>query len=330
MPLVTIIVPVFNREATISDSLTSIIEQTFQDWKLVVVDDNSTDRSAEIIDSFIERDSRIQSKKNIEYSHSAAGARLSGLLELDTPFVAFLDSDDCWPSYHLQTCINYLNQFNEIDFIFGNIQRYRGNQLIGKSKFDDEIKIFEIFKIDWMDDNFGVINDDNLLKKSLINRFVPGLHTSVFRSEVFRQVTLDDKLKVGEDFLFNLECIHHGFKLGVSRKIHLHYRVHENNISNSNNIGDALKSLKIWQDEVFILGHAIERKVKLTSDQKIALNNRLADTLMWHLSACHEQLGDYKNAFKTKSKAVALNPLNLKFYKSTIGLFFRYVYHYAK
>jgi teichuronic acid biosynthesis glycosyltransferase TuaG len=92
MPLVTIIVPVFNREATISDSLTSIIEQTFQDWKLVVVDDNSTDRSAEIIDSFIERDSRIQSKKNIEYSHSAAGARLSGLLELDTPFVAFLDS----------------------------------------------------------------------------------------------------------------------------------------------------------------------------------------------------------------------------------------------
>ena len=93
--------PVYNREKTLEKSVRSIIEQSYQNWKLVIVDDNSTDSSLSLIKTLSEKDHRISCKINTKYSHSPAGARLSGLEAVEGSYVSFLDSDDTWPSYHL-------------------------------------------------------------------------------------------------------------------------------------------------------------------------------------------------------------------------------------
>ena len=60
MPLISIIIPVYNSEKTLNRCVNSILNQTFMDWELLLVDDGSTDHSLDIIKGYAERDSRIK------------------------------------------------------------------------------------------------------------------------------------------------------------------------------------------------------------------------------------------------------------------------------
>lgn len=93
MPAVTIVVPIFNDEAWISDALTSCIQQTLEDIEIICVDDASADNSAAIVKEFQARDPRIRlihKSKN----QSAFRARRDGIAQARSPFVLFLDGDD--------------------------------------------------------------------------------------------------------------------------------------------------------------------------------------------------------------------------------------------
>lgn len=91
--LVSIVMPAFNNEAFIGDSLRSVMAQTYRNWELLVVDDASTDRTAEIVESF--RDPRIRLFRNGR-NVGAALSRNRALREARGKWVAFLDSDDLW------------------------------------------------------------------------------------------------------------------------------------------------------------------------------------------------------------------------------------------
>lgn len=93
--LVSIVMPAYNASRTIADSIQSVIDQTYQNWELLIVDDISTDNTIDICREFISKDSRI---KYIELPEKggAAGARNRAIDEAQGRFVAFLDSDDLW------------------------------------------------------------------------------------------------------------------------------------------------------------------------------------------------------------------------------------------
>ena len=95
-PQVSIIMPCYNAEHFISDAIESVISQTFSDWELLVVDDCSTDNSADIIRSFCEKDARIQYFKTDSPSGSPAIPRNIGIENAKGHYIAFLDSDDLW------------------------------------------------------------------------------------------------------------------------------------------------------------------------------------------------------------------------------------------
>jgi len=92
MPKVSIIMPIYNCEEYLSESLGSVLCQTFSDWELVCVDDGSTDRSLEILQEYREKDSRI--RIYTQHNQGAGVARNLGLQECSGEFVAFLDADD--------------------------------------------------------------------------------------------------------------------------------------------------------------------------------------------------------------------------------------------
>lgn len=96
---VSIVIPTYNRAATIGRTMDSFIAQTFEDWEMIVVDDHSTDNTKEVIENYHKRDVRIRYMLN-ERKKGAQGARNTGLLHAQADWIVLFDSDDIpYPEY---------------------------------------------------------------------------------------------------------------------------------------------------------------------------------------------------------------------------------------
>lgn len=92
MPLISVIIPVYNGEKTIQETIESVLNQTFQDWELLIINDGSQDATLEIVEGI--QDSRI---KVFSYTNAGqATSRNRGFSYSVGEFVAFLDADDLW------------------------------------------------------------------------------------------------------------------------------------------------------------------------------------------------------------------------------------------
>ncbi|TQP52562.1 glycosyltransferase family 2 protein [Vibrio cholerae] len=115
--LVSIIMPAYNAESTIALSIDSVISQTYKEWELIVVDDGSYDKTAEIVKSY----SIHHNIYLIENHHvkGAAGARKSAIDKANGKYIAFLDSDDIWEDQKLEKQISYM-QNNGYGFVYSD------------------------------------------------------------------------------------------------------------------------------------------------------------------------------------------------------------------
>lgn len=109
---IDVLVTVYNGERFLAQTLDSVIAQTFTDWRLIVVDDLSTDRTAAIISEYAQRDPRILLVKG-EHKGIAAAANI-GLAHVTAPLVARLDGDDIALPERLQVQFDYLCQHPEV------------------------------------------------------------------------------------------------------------------------------------------------------------------------------------------------------------------------
>lgn len=95
MVTVSVLMPAYNAAATIETSISSVIEQTYTDWELLVINDHSDDATAHIVGKLTKHDGRIQLLDN-SGARGAAGARNTGLAVAKGHYIAFLDADDLW------------------------------------------------------------------------------------------------------------------------------------------------------------------------------------------------------------------------------------------
>lgn len=105
--LVSVIMPSWNTSNFIAESIQSVIDQTYENWELIIVDDCSTDNTDEVVAKFT--DKRIRYFKN-EKNSGAALSRNRGLREARGEWIAFLDSDDLWNSEKLEHQISFMNK----------------------------------------------------------------------------------------------------------------------------------------------------------------------------------------------------------------------------
>ena len=91
-PRISVVMPVYNVQAYIEDAIQSVLDQTFTDFELVIVDDGGSDNSIKIARTFSDERIRIVSQPN----RGLAGARNTGIAKARAPYIALLDSDDCW------------------------------------------------------------------------------------------------------------------------------------------------------------------------------------------------------------------------------------------
>lgn len=115
-PTCSIIMPCYNSSKWIEKSISSVLNQSFNDWELIIVDDCSSDNSVNIIEDYIFLDKRIKlikSKKN----NGAAQSRNIGISISHGRYIAFLDSDDLWHPKKLETQISFM-QKSSLPFSF--------------------------------------------------------------------------------------------------------------------------------------------------------------------------------------------------------------------
>ncbi|MDE6559255.1 MAG: glycosyltransferase [Muribaculaceae bacterium] len=96
LPLVSVITPCYNASEYISDAIKSVVNQSFSDWEMIIVDDGSNDNSAEIIKSFVSADNRIKYIRLDIPSGSPSLPRNVGIDNSKGKYIAFLDADDMW------------------------------------------------------------------------------------------------------------------------------------------------------------------------------------------------------------------------------------------
>lgn len=100
-PLVSVIMPAYGAEAYIEEAIASVQAQTYENWELLVLEDCSPDRCAQIVEDMAREDSRIRLLRN-EKNMGVARTRNRGLDLCRGDYVAFLDSDDLWRPQKLQ------------------------------------------------------------------------------------------------------------------------------------------------------------------------------------------------------------------------------------
>ena len=106
--LVSIIMPSWNTAKYISESIQCVVDQTYQNWELLIVDDCSTDNTDEVVKPFL-ADHRIKYIKN-EKNSGAALTRNRAMREAEGEWIAFLDSDDLWMPEKLEKQIDFMNK----------------------------------------------------------------------------------------------------------------------------------------------------------------------------------------------------------------------------
>lgn len=179
MNLVSVIVPVYNTAKFLPETIQSVLNQTYDQWELLLVDDGSTDISANVCLEYCKSDLRI--KYFYKENGGQASARNLGIKEAHGKFIAFLDSDDLWLPNKLENQIDEWNRTNA-DFIYGLGFYYypdQENKLIaynwvtGKQKGEDFFKTLyhasnvntnTVFVKRSVFDKVGLFDESNLLR----------------------------------------------------------------------------------------------------------------------------------------------------------------------
>jgi len=216
-PLVSIIIPVYNRPDFIKESAASVLNQSYRNIELIIVDDGSTDDTATVIRTIAEKDSRVTYlyQKNA----GAAAATNLGLSKVKGDFVGFLDSDDIFLPEKIQKQVDFFYKNPITDLVLCDFRAY---DLGGKPVPISTVVGFRQRKK--FIDSFHV----------LLNHATT-LSTVLCRRKVIEAEKLDTNFQRGYDYEWLLRCARK-FKVDFMDEVLINYRFHSNNLSRSDNV----------------------------------------------------------------------------------------------
>lgn len=206
--LVSIITPMYNSEKFIEKTYESIKKQVYENWEWIVIDDNSTDRSFDIVFELQKKDSRIKLKKN-KVNLRAASSRNLGLDLAVGKYVTFIDSDDLWYELFLEKQIKLINQ-KTCSIVFSSYTRISED---GSKSYGDYVVPTEVTYRD-------------LLKTNYFSCL-----TVLYDYQNNKEIRFNEKLKLHEDYIFWLELIQKNKIAFSNNEILAKYRIRDNSVS---------------------------------------------------------------------------------------------------
>jgi glycosyltransferase involved in cell wall biosynthesis len=165
--LVSIIIPTYNTEKFIGDTLQSVQNQTYQNWEMILVDDASTDRTVSVIEEFAKNDSRIKLFK-LEKNSGNGFARNIAVEKTVGKYIAYLDADDLWFSNKLEKQIGFLKANNlHFTFSFYDCIDEEGNSLNRRVEAPINLTYDELFFCNYVG-NLTAIYDADYFGKIIL------------------------------------------------------------------------------------------------------------------------------------------------------------------
>ncbi len=207
---VSIIMPAFNAERYIAESISSVLAQDYQNWELIIVDDGSTDNTPTIVSIFQKTDERI--KYFWQKNGKQGKARNKGIEETEGSFVAFLDADDIWNPTKISQQVNLLTG-TKSDLVFGYSylleSGVKTNKKIGRGlgEYRGEAAI-----------EFLLLNDAFIMSTVLVKRDAL-LQVGCFEEDV--------KIQYCEDWHIWLKLAFEGFTFYTDSVVVSYYRIHQ-------------------------------------------------------------------------------------------------------
>jgi len=141
IPAISVILPVHDRADVLPRAISSVVEQSLGEWELIVVDDGSTDRSAEVAEDF--KDQRVRVIR-LGANRGGNAARNAGIRETRAPLIAFLDSDDSYLPEKLQKVIAHFERNRDLDLLVDSFVKVQPSnaRVVRKNPVIDDRELF--------------------------------------------------------------------------------------------------------------------------------------------------------------------------------------------
>lgn len=289
-PKVSIILPVYNVEQYLYHSLSCLVNQTLRDIEIICVDDGSTDQSVSIIQSFADRDSRVQLILN-EHSF-AGGARNAGLDRASGDYVMFLDPDDYYDVTMLEKLYDHIVNSQADMAVCGIYNVYEGQMKYAAPSYKPFINQFFTNKIFNAKD---VRNDIWMLLVYPYNKIYK-------RSFLTENGIRFQPIKNTNDASFAFECMIAASKILMLNEAYYYYR-HSRPNNTRTTKGKNLECV------IQAYEHAYERckRYPYFKDCEAGFKAIILSSLVWHLNIYCKEYDAAKSAFYDYIKNYALN-----------------------
>lgn len=182
---VSVIIPLYNKEGAISNTIKSVLEQTFTNFELIIINDGSTDRSLEIVKSINDNRIQIYTKKN----GGVSSARNYGAQKATSPWLLFLDADDRLTPHCIETLLQLKNEYPKAHILTGNHVSIKSNGEIETCCIGKKKKYIKYPKKDFWEWNF-----------------MPRTGASLYSKEKFIEAGgFDERISIFEDLALDLK-----------------------------------------------------------------------------------------------------------------------------
>lgn len=234
--LISIIVPIYNVEKYLNKCIESIVNQTYENIEIILIDDGSNDNSGIICDEYAKKDNRIivVHKEN----GGVSSARNKGLKIAKGEWISFVDADDWIEQTFCQTLLNKVTQ-EQADIALCGYNRITDNR-IEKINANNQ----EVF-----------LNSNEYLVKSLNPQTGFGFcHMKLIKKEVLKSISFNERIEVGEDALFNIQLSTYIKKAVFLKQPLYNYRINNQSVVkryDENYANKYLKSMKIIEEYIW-------------------------------------------------------------------------------
>lgn len=173
--MISVVIPLYNKEQDIKETVLSVLNQSYENFEIIVINDSSTDNSLQVIQSINDDRIRVFTKKN----GGVCSARNYGIKKAIYEWIALLDADDLWDQNHLELLVQAINKFPNHKFFASNLKDHE----ISKPYPEEHNFVLQDFYSSY------------LSMKSIVNSSTCVIHRDVFDTVGF----FNESLVRGED-----------------------------------------------------------------------------------------------------------------------------------
>lgn len=281
-PLVSVVMPVYNVEKYVEKAINSVLNQTYSNFELILINDGSEDNSLEICKRFAREDSRISIIDKI--NGGVSKARNDGIEKASGKYVMFIDSDDIIEKNMLQNMVSSAEGKSSDLVICGLfVDTFKNQELIDSYTISEKQNII-----------LGKYNVRKYFIKMIQNSNIYTLWNKLYKLEIIKlhKLSFNCSLDFGEDLVFNFDYIYNIENIFVDNNCYYHYIQDKDNDSLSSKYReDKIDIIKIWYNKLFWFS------MDILDDETISYVRWLK--FRWVMSCIISEVGTNKN-YETK------------------------------